>query len=114
MPAIELTKAQANQVSALMMKLNPEYGNVVQNTPDFVVHGATLYEKNFCGNCHKVNGVGQSMGPSLNGLGQHRSEKWVIDHFNNPQAMTPGSTMPAYKFPPNDMQAIVNWLFTLP
>jgi ubiquinol-cytochrome c reductase cytochrome b subunit len=113
MPAIEMSKADSNAVSALMLKLNPEFGNVVQNTPDFVVHAAELYQKNSCGTCHKVNNIGGSLGPPLNGIGQHRSEKWVIDHFNNPQAMTPGSTMPAYKFPPKDMEAMVNWLFTL-
>jgi ubiquinol-cytochrome c reductase cytochrome b subunit len=113
MPPIDLSTAEANEVSALMLKLNPEFGNVVQNTPDFVVQAATLYQKNFCGNCHKVNGVGQTMGPPLNGLGQHRSEKWVIDHFNNPKAMSPNSPMPAYKFPQKDMEAMVNWLFTL-
>ena len=53
------------------------------------------------------------MGPPLNGLSQRRSEKWVIDHFNNPQGMSPGTPMPPYKFPPKDMQAMVNWLFTL-
>ncbi len=113
MPAIDLSTNDANEVSALMLKLNPEFGNVVQNTPDFVVQAAALYQKNFCGSCHKVNGVGQTVGPPLNGISQHRSEKWVIDHFNDPKAMTPGSPMPAYKFAPKDMQAMVNWLFTL-
>jgi quinol-cytochrome oxidoreductase complex cytochrome b subunit len=113
MPAIDLTTAEANEVSALMLKLNPEFGNVVRNTPDFAVQAATLYQKNFCGNCHKVNGVGQTTGPPLNGLSQRRNEKWVIDHFGNPQAMSPGSPMPPYKFAPKDMEAMVNWLFTL-
>jgi ubiquinol-cytochrome c reductase cytochrome b subunit len=113
MPPIDLSTADANAVSALMLKLTPVYGNVVQNTPDFVVQAAALYQKSSCGACHKVNGVGQSMGPPLNGLSQRRSEKWVIDHFNNPQGMSPGSPMPPYKFAPKDMQAVVNWLFTL-
>ena len=113
MPPIELSTAEGNAVSALMLKLTPEYGNVIANTPEFVVQAANLYQKNSCGGCHKVNGVGQSMGPPLNGISQHRSEKWVIDHFNNPTAMSPGSPMPAYKFAPKDMEAMVNWLFTL-
>jgi cbb3-type cytochrome oxidase cytochrome c subunit len=113
MPAIDLSTAQANAVSALMLKLNPEFGNVIQTTPDFVVQAAALYQKNSCGACHKVNGVGQSMGPPLNGLSQRRNTKWVIDNFNNPTAMSPGSPMPPYKFPQKDMDAMVNWLFTL-
>ena len=113
MPPIDLTTAEANAVSALMLKLNPEFGNVVQTTPPFVVQAASVYQKNFCGNCHRVNGVGQTTGPPLNGLSQRRSEKWVRDHFNNPQALSPGSPMPPYKFSDSDMEAMVNWLFTL-
>jgi cbb3-type cytochrome oxidase cytochrome c subunit len=113
MPPIDLSTAEANEVSALMLKLNPEVGNVVQNTPGFVVQAAALYTKNSCGSCHKVNGVGQSVGPPLNGLSQRRNEQWVIDHFNRPQALSPGSPMPPYKFSQKDMDAMVNWLFTL-
>jgi ubiquinol-cytochrome c reductase cytochrome b subunit len=113
MPPIDLSTAEANDVSALMLKLTPEVGNVVQNTPDFVVQAATLYQKSSCGGCHKVNGVGQTLGPPLNGLSQRRNAQWVIDHFNRPQALSPGSPMPPYKFPQKDMDALVNWLFTL-
>ncbi len=113
MPPMELSTADANEVSALMLKLTPEFGNVVANTPAWVVQAAALYQKNGCGSCHKVNGVGQTMGPALNGLSQRRSEQWVTDHFNRPQAMSPGSPMPPYKFTPKDMDAMVNWLFTL-
>jgi ubiquinol-cytochrome c reductase cytochrome b subunit len=113
MPPMDLSTADANEVSALMLKLTPEFGNVVGNTPEFVVHAATLYQKNACASCHKVNGVGQTLGPPLNGLSQRRSEQWVIDHFNKPQAMSPGSPMPPYKLAPKDMDAMVNWLFTL-
>ncbi len=113
MPPIDLSTGDANEVSALMLKLTPEVGNVVQNTPAFVVQAATQYQKSSCGSCHRVNGVGQSLGPPLNGLSQRRNEQWVIDHFNRPQALSPGSPMPPYKFAPKDMEAMVNWLFTL-
>lgn len=113
MPPIEISTAQANELAALMLKLTPEFGNVIATTPAFAVQAATLYQKNFCGNCHQVNGIGRSMGPPLNGLSQRRTEKWVVDHFNNPQALSPGSPMPPYKFPAKDMEAMTNWLFTL-
>jgi cbb3-type cytochrome oxidase cytochrome c subunit len=113
MPPIEITTAQANELAALMLKLTPEFGNVIRTTPAFAVQAATLYQKNFCGNCHQVNGVGQTMGPPLNGLSQRRTEKWVVDHFNNPKALSPGSPMPPYKFSAKDMEAMTNWLFTL-
>jgi ubiquinol-cytochrome c reductase cytochrome b subunit len=113
MPPIEITTAQANELAALILKLTPEFGNVIATAPPFAVQAAALYQKNFCGNCHQVNGVGQTMGPPLNGLSQRRTEKWVVDHFNNPKALSPGSAMPPYKFSAKDMEAMTNWLFTL-
>ena len=115
MPPIDLSTADANAVSALMLKLTPEVGNVVGNTPDFVVQAALgLYQKNGCGSCHKVNGVGQSMGPALNGLSQRRNEQcgwWIISNVR--KRCRPTLRMPPYNFSPKDMDAMVNWLFTL-
>jgi cbb3-type cytochrome oxidase cytochrome c subunit len=50
----------------------------------------------------------------LNGLSGRRSEAWVIQHFQNPQMMSPKTPMPAYKFSPVEMQNVVSYLFTLP
>jgi ubiquinol-cytochrome c reductase cytochrome b subunit len=113
MPPLSLPKARINELSAMILKLAPGSENILETAPDFAVQAATLYQKNSCGACHQTNGVGQSMGPPLNGLGQRRTSKWVVDHFNNPQALSPGSPMPPYKFAPKDMDAMVNWLFTL-
>ena len=113
MPPIEISTAQSNELAALILKLTPEFGNVIATAPPFAVQAAMLYQKNSCGNCHQVNGVGQTMGPPLNGLSQRRTEKWVVDHFNNPKALSPGSPMPPYKFSAKDMEAMTSWLFTL-
>jgi len=113
MPPIEISTAQSNELAALILKLTPEFGNVIATAPPFAVQAAMLYQKNSCGNCHQVNGVGQTMGPPLNGLSQRRTEKWVVDHFNNPKALSPGSPMPPYKFSTKDMEAMTSWLFTL-
>ena len=54
------------------------------------------------------------IGPVLNGVGNRRTEAWVIEHFQNPQKMSPGTPMPPYKFSQTDMQNLVSYLFTLP
>ena len=61
-----------------------------------------------------VNGVGGKTGPALNGLSARRTEAWAIEHFLQPQKMSPGTPMPPYKFAQPDMQNIVSYLFTLP
>ncbi|HVV45004.1 MAG TPA: cytochrome b N-terminal domain-containing protein [Bryobacteraceae bacterium] len=114
MKPVNLSDTEMKELLALMMKLTPENGDVVDTAPDFAVEGALLFENNHCGVCHSVNGVGGKIGPSLNGLAQRRNETWVMQHFQNPRAMVPTSTMPAYKFTPSEMQNEVSYLFTLP
>jgi len=50
----------------------------------------------------------------FNGLSKRRTRDWVERHFADPQALSPGSFMPAYKFSPPDMQKILAYLFVLP
>jgi mono/diheme cytochrome c family protein len=114
MAPVNLTDAQLKDVQALMLKLTPDNAEVVDTAPDFAVQGALLYEKNSCGACHAVNGIGGKIGPSLNGLSQRRNEAWVIQHFVDPQKMSPKTPMPPYKFGQPDMGNMVNYLFTLP
>jgi ubiquinol-cytochrome c reductase cytochrome b subunit len=114
MKPVKLNDAELADLSALIMKLTPENGDVVESAPDFVVEGARIFQKNSCGTCHQVNGVGGKIGPSLNGLAGRRNESWVIEHFQNPRKMSPGTPMPAYNFSPADMQNEVSYLFTLP
>jgi len=114
MKPVNLGDAELKDLLALMLKLTPENGDVVDSTPDFVAEGALVFQKNGCGGCHSVNGVGGKIGRVLNGLGNRRSEAWVIEHFQNPQKMSPGTPMPAYKFSAMDMQNEVSYLLSLP
>jgi len=61
-----------------------------------------------------INGVGVKLGPPLNGLKRRRTEAWVEQHFRDPQALSPGSIMPPYRFTPQEMQKLVSYLFVLP
>ena len=76
--------------------------------------GAAIYQANNCGMCHQVNGVGMKTGPPLSRIAMHREKQWVIDHFNDPQKMTPGSTMPPYKLNAQDMENLTHYLLMLP
>jgi mono/diheme cytochrome c family protein len=114
MTPVNLSDAELKDLLALMLKLTPENGDVVDSAPDFAVAGALIFQKNGCIACHTVNGVGGKIGRVLNGLSGRRSEAWVIEHFQNPQKMSPGTPMPPYKFSNTDMQNEVSYLFTLP
>lgn len=114
MPPIQLSNAQLNALAAFLLKLNPRNAEALGSAPDFAVQGALVYQSNGCGGCHQVNGVGMKIGPPLNGLSHRRAKDWVERHFANPQALSPGSMMPPYRFSPADMQRIVAYLFVLP
>jgi ubiquinol-cytochrome c reductase cytochrome b subunit len=114
MTPVALNDAALKDLLALMLKLTPENGDVADTAPEFAVEGAYVFQKNNCGACHQVNGAGGKIGPPLNGVSAHRTEAWVIEHFQNPQKMSPGTPMPPYKFAQSDMQNIVSYLFTLP
>jgi ubiquinol-cytochrome c reductase cytochrome b subunit len=114
MKPVDLNDAALKDLTALMLKLTPDNGDVVGTAPDFAVDGAMVFQKNSCAACHSLNGVGGKIGPALNGLAQRRNEAWVIQHFQEPQKMSKGTSMPPYKFNAADMQNIVSYLFTLP
>ena len=84
------------------------------SAPQAGVEGAMVYEANHCGMCHQLNGVGQKVGPPLNGLADHRARDWVEGHFADPQKFTPGSTMPPYKLSSHDLDRLTSYLLEIP
>jgi ubiquinol-cytochrome c reductase cytochrome b subunit len=86
----------------------------VPDMPDFAPKGAAVYQANHCNACHMINGVGGKIGPSLNGLAKRQTRSWVIQHFIDPQKMSPGTSMPPYKFSSADMDNLTSYLLALP
>jgi ubiquinol-cytochrome c reductase cytochrome b subunit len=114
MPPILLSDANLNALAAFLLKLTPENAGDVASAPDNIIRGAQVYEAQGCGNCHVVNGVGAKIGPALNGVAQRHDRQWVVKHFANPSALSPGSIMPPTELSPAEMQALVDYLFSLP
>lgn len=114
MPAVELSTSQLNTLAAFVLKLNPANAVAIQDAPRFGVEGAMLYQKNQCGACHQVRGVGMKMAPSLDGVGDRRNKQWLIDHFGDPAKLSPGSTMPPYKFNAREMETMTSYLLAIP
>ncbi|HEX3742776.1 MAG TPA: cytochrome b N-terminal domain-containing protein [Bryobacteraceae bacterium] len=114
MPPIQLNDAQLNSLAAFLLKLTPANASALGNAPDFATAGALVYQANQCGGCHMVNGYGMKIGPQLNGLAQRRSRSWVVEHFADPGALSPGSMMPSYSLSAKDMANLTAYLFSLP
>lgn len=114
MPPIQLGDAQLNSLAAFLLKLNPDNASALENAPQFAVQGALVYQANGCSDCHKVNGVGMEIGPALNGLSKRRSRSWVEQHFADPEKLSPGTSMPPFKFSNQDLENLTTYLFSLP
>ncbi len=64
-----------------------------------LAEGRRLFDTQGCRGCHKLNGVGGSIGPDLTAEGaSHRSPAWLERHFLDPNAVSPHSPMPNFHF----------------
>jgi ubiquinol-cytochrome c reductase cytochrome b subunit len=114
MPPINLPTADLNALSLFVLKLTPENEEALLSTPAFVTQGAAVYQKNHCDSCHQIDGVGQTLGPALDGVGMRHDRAWLEKHFADPPAVVKGSIMPPYKFSAMDLDAICKYLLQLP
>jgi len=114
MPAVDLSKADLNALSLFVLTLTPQNESALLATPDFVTHGAMLYQSNHCDACHQIHGVGSTLAPALDGVGLRHNRAWLEKHFADPASVSKGSIMPPYKFMPADLDAICKYLLQLP
>jgi ubiquinol-cytochrome c reductase cytochrome b subunit len=114
MPAVLLSDSQLNALAAFLLRLTPQNESLIESTPDFAARGAIVFQANNCGGCHQVNGYGMKIGPALNGVAERRDREWLEKHFFDPQSVSSGTVMPAYKFNAKDLDAICQYLLALP
>jgi mono/diheme cytochrome c family protein len=64
---------------------------------DSMGYGKTLFMQEGCFTCHQLNGQGGAVGPDLTTEGARgRTEPWLVGHFKDPPAYSPGSIMPPF------------------
>lgn len=86
LPRLDAAQAAASQQVALA------------STEKLLAYGRTLYRQEGCFMCHQLDGKGGKVGPDLTYEGTRgRTNAWLVGHFKDPSAYTPGSIMPAFK-----------------
>ena len=65
-----------------------------------------------CRDCHTIEGTGATIGPNLSDeWARGRSDAWLMGHFRNPSAYTPGTPMPSFEhLNDRQLQALVWYL----
>jgi quinol-cytochrome oxidoreductase complex cytochrome b subunit/mono/diheme cytochrome c family protein len=114
MPPVQLKDSELTALSAFVLKLTADNESSIMAAPDYVVQGALVYQDNHCNSCHQVAGVGQKLGPALDGVGERHDRAWMEQHFRDPQGTSKGTIMPPYKFSAEDMDALCKYLLQLP
>ncbi|MDE3199672.1 MAG: c-type cytochrome [Acidobacteriota bacterium] len=79
-----------------------------------LTEGRRLFETEGCRGCHKLNGVGGSIGPDLTEEGaSHRSPEWLEQHFLNPSKVSAGSAMPNFQFTREQARSLTYYMLSL-
>jgi mono/diheme cytochrome c family protein len=77
-----------------------------------LARGEQVFQDSGCIGCHKLHGTGGIIGPELDHVGAHRSPEWLMTHFKNPAAVTPGSAMPPIKASDADLEALTLYVLS--
>ena len=75
--------------------------------------GQRLFQQKGCISCHSVNGKGGAIGPALDDVGLRRKPDWIIQHFRDPQSVTPNSVMPRLGFNESEIRALPDFVMGL-
>ncbi len=79
-----------------------------------LTEGRRLFETHGCRGCHKLNGVGGSVGPDLTEEGaSQRNPEWLEKHFLQPSSVSPNSAMPNFSFTKEQARALTFYMLSL-
>jgi ubiquinol-cytochrome c reductase cytochrome b subunit len=109
-----LTDAQVQTLVTFVTKRSDKAVDAWRNAPQLAVEGALVYQAHACASCHRLNGAGNDLGPSLNGVGERRDRAWIEGHFADPPKYSSGSIMPSSKFKPDQLKLITDYIMAIP
>ncbi len=75
--------------------------------------GRRLFEEKGCLGCHSIGGKGGNIGPALDQVAKRHDPQWIVAHFQNPQAVSPGTVMPQFSFTEQETRALTEFLLSL-
>lgn len=116
MPPIKASEADLEDLTLYVLSFTGEPLSVYyvsMKTIPSPAEGRRLFEEKGCLGCHSVGGKGGNIGPALDEVAKRHDPAWIVAHFNNPQAITPGSIMPQFNFTEQETRALTEFLLSL-
>ena len=94
---------------------------------DRLIKGREIFKEMHCAGCHQIDGQGGAVGPDLSNFadkdpsnfsyenleGNHSKQTWVMEHFKNPQKVSPGSPMRIYAMNDHQIECLTNYVLSL-
>jgi ubiquinol-cytochrome c reductase cytochrome b subunit len=80
-----------------------------------IKEGAQLFQTEGCVGCHRIRGVGGTVGPDLSsGVLKGKDREWLITQIRNPKSHFPNTIMPSYTGPSDqEVNTVVDYLLTI-
>jgi nitric oxide reductase subunit C len=73
--------------------------------------GEAIYKTQGCSACHRIGGVGGTIGPDLSMVGKRRDKEWIEAQLRDPRSHDPKSIMPSFaKLPDKDIDDLADYL----
>jgi mono/diheme cytochrome c family protein len=116
MPPQKFSRANLEAITLFMLSQTgesvPGYYASMKVIPS-ISEGRRLFQEKGCIGCHSIGGKGGTIGPALDDVGVRRTPEWIIQHFRNPQAVSPGTVMPRFGFTETEARALTEFLLHL-
>jgi nitric oxide reductase subunit C len=102
MPNLHLKDQEVADVVAFLTWVNNIDTNNWPPKPMVVVAatgarpGEAIYKAQGCSACHRIGGVGGTIGPDLSGVGRRRDKEWILKQLTDPKSHDPKSVMPSF------------------
>jgi cytochrome c2 len=78
-----------------------------------VERGKALFDELECRGCHVLDGDGDPVGPSLDGVGRRVRPGYAAALLLDPEGVVPGTSMTDFELGEDDAHAIARFLMTL-
>jgi mono/diheme cytochrome c family protein len=113
MPPVKRSDADVEALTLFMLGQTgeqlPEYYVSMKTIPGPEV-GRRLFAQKGCIGCHSVGGRGGKVGPALDGVAKRQTTDWIIQHFRDPAAVSPGTVMPKFNLTEPEIRALTSFL----
>ncbi len=91
----------------ITVTINLSFSKATMATVNDQAPGFQLMKKYGCLTCHKLGGVGSTVGPKLDNVGNRRDVEWMARWIKNPFLIKSNSRMPSFIYLPDEQIQII-------